>query len=140
MRKSKFKRRKHRVISPWPEDQDSPETVAERVQYVGSPEHKSSLTDAGPPRLRKDASRCPSQIELHEVQEVLREAIRAQCVGDVFQSGFPKYVWGWLDDTLYEGRLVNRGQGDYKGYALDPIEYPKDDQDRLGNLRKEHEV
>jgi len=131
MRRSRFKKRKHRIVAPWSVDQEPPERVAERVRYVGSCEHKSGPSDAGPPRLRKDASRCESGMDFEPIQDVLREAILRRCTSSAFRGGFPKYVWGWMGGTLFEGRLVNRGNGSYKGYPLDPIEYPRDDDGRL---------
>jgi hypothetical protein len=61
----------------------------------------------------------------------LREAIERQCIGEIFEGEFPKYVWGWLDGELYEARLVNRSQGTYKGYPLEDIETPRDDRGLL---------
>jgi hypothetical protein len=49
----------------------------------------------------------------------------------VFEGGFPKYVWTWLDDDLYEARHINGPQGTYKGYKLQPEEYPLDPNNRL---------
>ncbi len=49
----------------------------------------------------------------------------------VFEGGFPKYVWAWLDGDLYEARHINGPQGTYKGYKLHRLEYPKDPKGRL---------
>ena len=39
---------------------------------------------------------------------------------------FPKYVWHRAGDRVYEGRLINSTNGEYKGYELpDPCEWPK---------------
>lgn len=34
-------------------------------------------------------------------------------------------MWYKLDNVVYEGRLVNRGLGDYKGYKLNENEWPE---------------
>ena len=34
------------------------------------------------------------------------------------EAGFPRYVWYKDGGTVFEGRLVNRGSGSYKGYPL----------------------
>lgn len=47
------------------------------------------------------------------------------------EQGFPKYVWGWLGDDLYEARHLNGAGGQYKGYKLEPPEYPRDPENRL---------
>lgn len=82
--------------------------------------------------MRSDASRCdPGYTNFDQITLVLREGIRRRCTSAVFDNGFPKYVWGWLDGQLYEARLVNRQQGTYKGYPLEEVETPKDDEDLL---------
>ena len=55
----------------------------------------------------------------------LRTAIRAGWVSQHWEGGFPRYVWYRDSGTWYEGRLVNRLLGHYKGYPLHPREYPR---------------
>ena len=99
--------------------------LAKRVGYVGSPEHKDFPSFAGPPRLRSDASCCPREIKDREVVcEWLRSAIRRGAVGAPWEGDFPRYVWYKHGDIVFEGRLVNRGNGLYKGYPLDSEEWP----------------
>ena len=43
------------------------DSLAERVRYEGSPEHKDFPSFAGQPRLRSDASCCPREIKDQEV-------------------------------------------------------------------------
>ena len=38
--------------------------------------------------------------------------------------GFPRYAWYKHGETVYEGRLVNSGRGEYKGYPLERSEWP----------------
>lgn len=38
---------------------------------------------------------------------------------------FPRYVWHREGDTVFEGRLVNRGNGSYKGFPLEKEEWPE---------------
>lgn len=100
--------------------------IASRVSYVGSPEHKDFPSFAGRPRLRADASLCPREIRDQElVSEWLRSAIRRGAVGGPWEGGFPRYVWHREGDVVFEGRLVNRGSGSYKGYPLDEDEWPR---------------
>ena len=100
--------------------------VATRATYVGSPEHKSQRSFAGHPRPRVDASICDSDLDWQQdlVTLWLREALLAGDVGAPWESGYPRYVWKRVDDDVYEGRLLNSGNGEYKGYPLRPEEHP----------------
>lgn len=100
--------------------------VADRAVYIGSPEHKNLPSFAGPPKLRADASCCPRDLATKQdlVTEWLKEAIRRGVVGGHWEGGFPRYVWFMYEDTVFEGRLVNREAGWYKGYPLNSSEWP----------------
>ena len=52
-----------------------------------------------------------------------------QSDGGPWEGGFPRYVWYENDGTVFEGRLVNRGNGAYKGYPLYADEWPAGIQD-----------
>lgn len=102
------------------------DALADRAHYTGSPEHKDTPTFAGPPRPRSDASICPR--DANDVQLVtgwLRAAIRAGSTGAPWEGDFPRYVWHREEDTVFGARLVNRGNGDYKGYPLRADEWPQ---------------
>ena len=99
--------------------------VAQQATYEGSREHKDIPSFAGQPRRRADASLCPRRISDQEVVcEWLRAAIRNGATGAPWEGGFPRYVWYRDGDIVYEGRLINRGLGSYKGYPLDTREWP----------------
>lgn len=101
-------------------------TLALKVRYVGSPEHKTAPSFAGPPKLRADASKCdPNLKDANEITKWLREGIKAGNICSFFEGEFPRYVWLKRGTIVYEGRLVNREQGQYKGYPLAPHEYPE---------------
>ncbi len=51
--------------------------------------------------------------------------LRRGATGGPWEGDFPRYVWYKLDNVVYEGRLVNRGLGDYKGYKLNENEWPE---------------
>lgn len=111
-----------------PRDQRPDPNIAERVSYVGSPEHKKSPSFAGSPRPRADATICdPSFADRQdELTEWLREAIRKGAVGAPIEGDFPRYVWFRNQSDVYIGRLINRGLGQYKGWQLeDPDEWPE---------------
>ena len=104
--------------------------LASRVTYVGSPEHKDFPSFASLPRLRADASCCPRSItDAEVVGEWLRSAIRRGAISAYWDGQFPRYVWHKEDDTVFEARLVNRGDGSYKGYPLDEDEWPRGIED-----------
>jgi hypothetical protein len=101
--------------------------VAEKARYVGSPEHKEEPSFAGLPRPRADATICDNRFadRQSELTGWLRDAIRNGCVGAPWEGDFPRYVWCMKDDIVYEARLVNRGNGEYKGYPLAFDEWPE---------------
>lgn len=102
------------------------DSVSESVRYVGSPEHKDVPSSfAGPPRLRADASCCPRDlVDVRIVVGWLRTAVKRGATGAPWEGAFPRYVWYKHQDTVFEGRLVNRGNGSYKGYPLGDDEWP----------------
>jgi hypothetical protein len=104
------------------------EALALAVQYVGSPEHKTTPSFAGHPRPRADASTCEPALANRKplVTRWLRAAIRAGVVSGTWEGGYPRYVWYYKDGQVYEGRLVNRELGEYKGYPLEREEWPED--------------
>jgi len=100
--------------------------LADRVTYVGSAEHKQQPSFAGPPKLRADASKCdPALADRDELTRWLREAVRKGQFGEPWEGDFPRYVWVLRGATWYEGRLVNRGLGEYKGWPLREDELPE---------------
>ena len=100
--------------------------LAQRASYVGSPEHKNSLSPAGPPRLRADATPCPRDLnDTATVTGWLREAIQAGQIGAPWEGDFPRYAWARNDRGCFEARLTNRVSGQYKGYPLESYEVPE---------------
>lgn len=104
---------------------------ADAATYVGSPEHKSFPSFAGQPKLRSDASRCPTHLKsADQITDWLREGILQGNVSDLPPgSGFPRYVWVYREETWFEARITNEAQGWYKGYPL------ADDQVPIGAAR-----
>lgn len=99
--------------------------VAERSRYVGSPEHKGAPSFAGHPRPRTDASICDQRLDsAEEITRWVRKAIQKGAFGGLWEDGFPRYVWYKDGETVYEGRLINQGLGEYKGYPLEANEWP----------------
>jgi len=131
--RTRFTRKRRRKIGPWPNSEQSPEDLADKVTYVGSPEHKSHPSLAGPPALRSDASKCEPAMtnDVARNTDALREGIRRRCTSEVFEDGFPKYVWTWLDRYLYEARHIRGPAGTYKGYRLEHAERPDDPENLL---------
>lgn len=103
------------------------ENAASRARYVGSPEHKDTLSLAGAPRPRADASICDRRLasEFEQVGNWLRNAILLGNVSEFWEGEFPRYVWHQDGEIVYEGRLVNREAGWYKGYPLGQAEWPE---------------
>lgn len=101
--------------------------TAEKVSYIGSPEHKDTTSFAGQARPRRDASICPRELadDLARVESWLRTAIQRGAVNERWEGNYPRYVWFKEGAQVYEGRLVNRMSGEYKGYPLGPEEWPR---------------
>jgi len=102
------------------------EAAASAATYIGSPEHKDTPSFAGQPQPRADASICDRTLagDRDRVQQWLAEGIRRGAVSGDWEGGFPRYVWYKEGETVYEGRLVNRTQGWYKGFPLGLAEWP----------------
>jgi hypothetical protein len=115
-----------RSLGEAPADVDLAKVVSS-IQYIGSPEHKDAPSFAGERRPRADASKCDQRLNDPEpITEWLRTAVRKGAFGKLWEGGFPRYLWYKDGEVLYEGRLVNRGLGQYKGYPLERDEWPPD--------------
>lgn len=100
--------------------------LAQRVRYIGSSEHKAFPSFAGPPKLRADATRCdPALTDPAAITSWLRAGLQAGHIGAPWEGQFPRYVWHRVDGVCYEGRLVNRDAGEYKGYEIGISEFPE---------------
>jgi len=110
-------------MGPPPEDVNLT-SVAERARYIGSPEHKDVPSFAGQPRPRSDASICPRELTHEQVQGWLRDAILRRAVSPLWEGEFPRYVWFKTGSVAYQGRLVNSGAGEYKGWPIPRSEWP----------------
>ena len=129
MRSPKRRRPLPRRLCEAPPEEVDLSALAEAARYVGSPEHKTYPSVAGPPRPRADASKCDKALDGKEEDPTawLQQAIRKGMVGFPWEGRFPRYVWyhDYDGDVVYEARLVNRGNGEYKGYPLLREEWPK---------------
>ena len=121
-----YRRIRPRKIGPWPTRAPSPEEVAPRTTYVGSAEHKSYPSPAGHPKLRSGAYKCEYVDNFEGITDLLRKSIRERCTSTAFDGDFPRYVWGVWDGGVFEARHINGPEGTYKGYMLEPVEYPLD--------------
>ena len=126
MRASKRHRPLARTIGYLPQGVDVLQ-LAERARYVGSPEHKDTPSFAGQPKPRADATICDQSFvgKLPQLNSWLRLALSKRAVGAPWEGDFPRYVWFKEGNVVYEARLVNSATGEYKGYELEPNEWPK---------------
>lgn len=124
MRATNRKREMRRTVAPPPVGTDLAD-IARRMRYVGSSEHKSYPSFAGEPKLRADATKCdPSLTDADQITAWLQAGALAGQVGGPWEGDYPRYVWCVVEGTCYEGRLVIREAGEYKGYALTDSECP----------------
>jgi len=100
--------------------------LAQKATYIGSPEHKDTPSFSGQPKARADASLCDKKLawEKDRVEQWLKTALLQGSIGEPWEGDFPRYVWHQEGDVVYEGRLVNKTQGQYKGYPLNSDEWP----------------
>jgi hypothetical protein len=124
MRRPVYRRKnpKRLAVSPPPAGVDLVD-VSRRATYVGDVRHKDTASFAGRvPHPTPDRSVCPRNLAWQQqtVQEWLRSAIVAGNTGDIWEGGFPKYIWHRVADTVFEGELMSPyGRGEYKGYPLE---------------------
>lgn len=104
------------------------DALANRVIYVGSPEHKRHPSFAGPPAPKATSTLCdPRFANLQGMMtEWLREGIRLGQVSRKWDGDFPRNVWVRKEGVVYEARLVNQGSGEYKGWPLEDFEIPEE--------------
>jgi hypothetical protein len=112
------------AVVPDPERLNS---AAARAHYVGSPEHKRHPSFAGPPAPRATATLCDPQFAQQQtlLTDWVQDAIRRGQVSNKWEGDFPRNVWLRRDGIVYEARLVNQGDGGYKGWQLKEHEYPE---------------
>ena len=124
MRKPRRRRPLTRARVKPPEGVDL-QKLAAAASYVISPEHKDYLTEAGPGKLRSDASPCPREVQREAAERWVRAAIAAGHVGARWSDQpFPQYAGHRQGDQVFEARLTNSSAGAYKGYPLDESEWP----------------
>jgi hypothetical protein len=109
------------------------EAIISRVTYVGSGEHKTFPSFAGPPHPRADASKCdPRLADQDKLTCWLQQAIREGRTGGQWNGDFPRYIWHRSEGVPYEARLVNPELGQYKGYPLAQDEWPETLDEQTG--------
>ena len=103
--------------------------LAARVRYVGSSDHKWHGNSFFPPPAtpRPTASLCDNVITLAVANKWLKQGISRGNINWFEPAvGYPRYVWFINDDNIvYEARLTNPGNGEYKGYPLYPDQQVK---------------
>jgi hypothetical protein len=124
MRAPRRKRSPRRKVAGPRPDLDLQE-LSERVRYVGSPEHKETVSFAGQPRPRADATPCDRNVTQEQATQWLRTAIRRGAISSFMEGDFPRYAWHKVDDLVYEARLTNQQLGEYKGFPLKVSEWPE---------------
>jgi len=117
----------HRRINPRqlrvgpPPDGTDLRAVADSVRYVGSEYHKDLPSFAGQAiRPLPDREVCPRDLAHRQVQvqHWLEEGIRQGHFSSHWEGGYPRYVWRREGNVVYAARLINSGNGEYKGFPL----------------------
>lgn len=109
-------------------DQELLANAAATATYVGSPEHKDTPSFAGRLRPRANATICDVEFKgkQDELTTLIRQGIQAGNVSAYWENKYPRYVWCLHNGDVYEARLTNQGKGEYKGFKLDPDDWPKE--------------
>jgi hypothetical protein len=98
--------------------------IAERIHYVGNPEHKRGAGDFGlPPLLWRppDKTLCDGAgiKERTLAESLLRAGLRRGLVSQQRRNGFPQNIWAVTDEGIpLEAQLDNEEQGSYHGYPM----------------------
>lgn len=138
MKRPAYREPKHDIkpghIVDWPADAPAPADVASCVKYAGNAEHKTYLSQAGPPAYKWDKSKCdrfePETWPL--LEQALRDAIKAGCIAR-FNGDFPSRAWAYVNGVLHEARLHNFMLGECHAFPInDTIQFPTP-IDRLQN-------
>lgn len=124
------------IVAPWPQDKAEPATVAARVKYIPSGEHK---TYPSRKRLwtfdhRSHKAKCDhfAGDPWPELKATLQRAIETPVVSAEFRGEFPSRVWAYVNGILHEARLSNQQRGEYHGFPLEyPEQFPIDPHDLL---------
>lgn len=99
--------------------------VAAEATYIPYAAHKVHFSSGVAPRLRSDATPCPTDITAEQARTWLRQAIAAGDVGGSWLGKpYPRLVWRRVDDVVFEARLSNQESGEYHGYPIDRQEWP----------------
>jgi len=102
--------------------------VAEKAVFKGSQEHHRRPGPLGPPRLRVDATPCDPELEgqTELLTGWLRQAIRAGLTSELWENGFPRYVWHKVGGKVYQARHLRSPPGEYKGWRLAADQWPRE--------------
>lgn len=143
LKRPKFRREpgdfKPGIVAPWPSDKPDADSVASRVSYRASGEHKDHPSPTGGWTFcpsKSDKAKCAriAEADWPAVLEGLRAAIRCGCVSRDFRGDFPSRAWAFVNGALHEARLTNEDSGEYHGFPLEYEEqHPKDPCELLGN-------
>lgn len=96
--------------------------AAAGAKYVSSPYHRNPKSKLGMGKVDRRfpaASTCHQYWTLQSATAALKSAINDIQVSKAWEQGFPKLVWYFDGETLYEARLTNSQLGEYKAYPLE---------------------
>jgi hypothetical protein len=115
--------RKRQIADPSP-GADELSALAERVGYVGNPEHKRNPGDFGlipPSAPRADKTLCDAVriASRSAALAALREGVGRGLVSRATRGFFPQNIWSVTADGIpLEAQLESREAGTYHGYPM----------------------
>ena len=117
-----------RIVLVGPGGLPNAEALAKRAKYVGSALHKNAHTRLGPGAVRPGKSVCDlaSNADFPRATRWLRHAIEnGACTAPESAPGFPKRCYYRDRNTRSVYEALHMGEGEYKGWKLDPHKIPR---------------
>ena len=73
----------------------------------------------------KPASICPRRWSDEEATQALRNAMSRGNVSEIWEEGFPRYVWHRDGAVFYEARHTRGPSGSFHAYPIEEIQAPQ---------------
>jgi hypothetical protein len=103
---------------------DALKVAAAAAVYRHSDYHCVGPKGQAPRGRARPASICPRNWNEQQATNALRGAIEDGKVSEVWEDGFPRYVWHRDGTTLYEARHTRGPAGTFHAYPIEAVQAP----------------
>jgi len=117
------KRGKPKRVDPNP-DRALLAHAASNAVYSRSPYHCLGAEGQPIATRMKPASPCPRQWSDEDATKTLRIAVSRGHVSEIWEDGFPRYVWHRDGTVFYEARHTRGPLGSFHAYPIEEIQLP----------------